>query len=314
MKKIYFFTFIVLIYLAISGNVFSMTRTLKKEPAIVIVAFGTTTKAKATFDFFNEQMMKDLSQKYRHLHIEWAFTSEIIRGITNKRFREKGVKERYKSLLQVLADLEDEGYRKVAIQPLHIFPGQEYHEMIKIIEAFRTLGLRIEYGGTLLHRWEYLEELMPEIEKGFLKVDKGCNILIAHGTPQTFPTSNITYIGLDRNLKNKYKNVFIGSVDGVLTRNEALNKARACKEKRIRMVPFMYVAGDHIMNDIMGTEPDDEGVLSWTMELQKEGFRVDAATFEYKGEKYFKGLGFYKSINHHFIHQLEESLKRLKKL
>lgn len=289
----------------------AMTRTLQKEPAIVIVAFGTTTRARATFAFFEEQLREELPPEYRHHKIVWAFTSEIVRERANKKFAEAGNPTRYRSLAQVLADLEDEGYRKIALQSLHIFPGQEYEDMQRVIAAFRTLGLRIEHGGALLHKWEWAFEAIDVLAPEFLPPEQGCNVLVSHGSPLTFPGANAAYLGLDRYLRGKYANVIIGGVEGVLTRGEALAAAKAYPVKRVRLIPFMYVAGDHIMNDIMGREADDEGVPSWAMELEQAGLAVDTVHTDYQGQRYFKGLGFYGSINHMFIEQLLDSLKRL---
>lgn len=295
--------------LMVTCNVAAMTRTLKKDPAIVIAAFGTTTKASATYDFIEKQLISTSSlKKYT---INWAFTSEIVRERANNAFAKKGLETRYLSLAQVLANLESEGYRKIVVQPLHIFPGQEYLETEKVVNAFRTLGLRIEFGDTLLHKWEYMFESVEALEEELLQVNQGCNILVAHGTPKTSPGSNATYLGLDRYLSQKYKNVFVGTVDGVLTREQALNKAKTCDPKQVKFIPFMLVAGDHIMNDIMGKESDDEGVLSWSMEMKKAGFSVDSLYTDYDGKKLYKGLGFNKKIVEIFSHQIEKSLERL---
>lgn len=291
----------------------AMTRTIKNEPAIVIAAFGTTTKAQATYDFFQEQLSKDLPAEYRHYRVAWAFTSEIVRERANKKFKAAGINKQYLSLPQTLANLADEGYRKIVIQSLHIFPGQEYEDMEKVIESFRQIGLRIEYGGTLLHEWPWIFEALDLLEKEFLNSDEGSNVLVVHGTPETFPGSNSTYLGLDRYLSRKYSNVFVGGVDGVLTREQALDQAKAYPLKRVRLIPFMYVAGDHIMNDIMGEKADEDGVPSWAMELQQSGVKVETLHTDYQGKDFFKGLGFYEKINQMFIRQLIESLERLEK-
>jgi sirohydrochlorin cobaltochelatase len=296
-----------------TGQSSAMTRTLKDNPAIVIVAFGTTTRANATYSYFEEQLKASLPEMYKNYKIEWAFTSEIVRERANKKFQEKGLAKRYRSLAQTLANLQDEGYRRVALQSLHIFPGQEYEDMQSVIAAFRTLGIRIEYGGTLLHEWPWLYDAVSILEKEFLGREEGCNVLVVHGTPETFPGSNSTYIGLDRYLSRKYTNVFVGGVEGVLTREQALDMVKAYPKKRVRFIPFMYVAGDHIMNDIMGEEADDKGVPSWAMELATAGFNVDTVSVSYREKSFFKGLGFYNEINHIFLEQLFESLKRLEK-
>ncbi|HLC16550.1 MAG TPA: hypothetical protein VJL89_10035, partial [Thermodesulfovibrionia bacterium] len=109
MKKLQSLIMILVIVLFGTDLAQAMTRTLKQEPAIVIVAFGTTTKAQKTYDFFEEQLRKELPAEYGSLKIQWAFTSEIVRERTNKQFKESGSQKRYYSLMQVLANLEDEG-------------------------------------------------------------------------------------------------------------------------------------------------------------------------------------------------------------
>jgi sirohydrochlorin cobaltochelatase len=302
---------LVLAGITLADPAAAMTRTLKKEPALVIVAFGTTTKAQATYDFFEEQLKESLPEQNGHYKIEWAFTSEIVRERANRKFKEKGLAKRYRSLAQTLANLQDEGYRRIALQALHIFPGQEYNDMQMVITAFQTLGLRIESGGTLLHEWSWMFAAIDRLESEFLAPAEGCNVLVAHGTPETFPGSNSTYLGLDRYLSRKYRNVFVGAVAGVLTREQALNQVKDYPVKKVRLIPFMYVAGDHIMNDIMGPEADDEGIPSWAMELEASGFKVESPTETYQGSVLYKGLGFYLEINQLFINQLLESLERI---
>ncbi len=301
----------VLLLIFFAAPVLAMTRTLQKNPAIVIVAFGTTTDARETYDYFENQLKQELPEPWRQATITWAYTSEIVRERANKQFAEKGEPQRYRSLIQVLADLEDQGYRQVAVQSLHIFPGQEYEDVEKEIAAFRGLGLRIEYGGTLLHKWDMLFEAVSAIAPEFLPSAEGCTLLVSHGTPETFSGANSTYLGLDRYLRQKYGQVYAGTVDGILTREQALTQAKTCAPARVRIVPFMYVAGDHIMNDIMNDKVDKEGAFSWSMELQNVGVKVETVSTEYQGRKVFKGLGFYPEINRIFIKQLTESLERL---
>lgn len=301
---------------AFTGNVFAMlkTMTLKKDPAIVIATFGTTTKAQVTYDFFDEQLKKELPAKYRNYEIRWAFTSEIVRERANKKFEKAGIKKRYRSLAQVVSDLEDEGYRKIVVQPLHIFPGIEYESVLGMVEGlrevFKDFNLRIKVGEPLLQYWWDLDEVADVLKADLLTPQEGCNVLASHGTGETAVGSNITYLGLERVLSLKYDNTFLGSVEGITSRESALAKAKACKAKKVKFIPFMYVAGDHIMNDIMGSEPEDDGELSWSLEMQKAGFRTEATTIVYKGKEYFKGLGFYPEVNRIYIKGIVRLLKK----
>ena len=101
-----------------------------------------------------------------------------------------------------LANLEAEGYRKVVVQPLHIFPGQEYDEVTTAIKAFTLLGLRIEQGETLLHEWPLVHKVIDVLEKDFLPESRGCNVIVSHGTPRTFQGANSTYLGLEKYIEH----------------------------------------------------------------------------------------------------------------
>ena len=281
-----------------------LTRTLKDKPAIVLTAFGTSTRAQVTYRVLEEQVR----EAFPDHEIRWAFTSEVIRERVNARWAKEGRKERLLSLQQALSDLEAEGYTKVVVQPLHVFPGEEYEEVLRIVEGFP--GLRIEVGETLLQRWETLFEVVHVISRDFLSPEEGCNVLTAHGTPSTHVGSNITYMGLERHLSKKYPNAFLGAVDGIITREDALTAAKRCPKKRVRFIPFMYVAGDHIMNDIMGEE-EDPREPSWNTEMKRAGFETDVTTVTYNGETYYKGLGFYPEVNEVFIKEIRRALKRL---
>ncbi len=281
-----------------------MTRTLKDKPAIVLTAFGTSTRAEATYKVLEAQVREAFPDN----ELRWAFTSEIIRERVNHRRAKAGKTERLLSLQQALANLEAEGFKKVVVQPIHIFPGEEYEEVLGIVSTFP--GLAIETGETLLQRWETLREVIHVLSADFLPPGEGCNVVVSHGTPSTHIASNITYMGLDRHLLKNFTNVYLGSVEGVVTREDGLDAAKLCAEKRVRFIPLMYVAGDHIMNDIMGEEEDPDDP-SWKTEMEQAGFTTEITTVEHLGEKYYKGLGFFAEVNHVFISDIQRALARL---
>jgi len=311
-KDIMVFTALIVLLSAGTASSMMKSRSIKKEPALVLAAFGTTTRAMVTFDFFEEQLRMALPDKYKDLRIEWAFTSEIVRERANNKFRKAGINRRFRSLAQVVSDLEDEGYRKIFIQPLHIFPGIEYRHLKEMVqgleETFREFYLTIRVGYPLLAHWEWVKEVVDALEPDLLKEDEGCNVLAAHGTWDTSDGANITYLGLEKMLKERYDNVFIGAIEGIPTRTMALDSARRCTKKRIRFIPFMFVAGDHIMNDIMGEEPSKGGEVSWALELKREGFAVEALKIKYKGVELFKSLGLNSRVNEIFINNIIKGL------
>ena len=276
------------------------TRTLAERPAVVIAAFGTSTKAQVTYDVFE----RALREEFPETEIRWAFTSEVIREIVNERWARDGIQKRLSSLQQALADLEAEGFTKVAIQPLHIFPGEEYEEVLSIARGFP--GLKIEIGETLLQRWEGVREVVAAIAAGFLPPEEGANVVVAHGTPTTHSGANIAILGLERHLLRNYPNAYVGTIDGVIAPEEALGPATAHPGKRVRFVPLMYVAGDHVMNDVMG-----EGAESWRSRVEAAGKTAEAPTVELEGKTYYRGLGFLPEVNEIFLREIHRALGRL---
>ena len=305
------FIFFILFFLSNSQGIYAKTllRFMKPTykagpPPIVLVAFGTSTKAQVTFDHIDREIKKAFPDH----EIRWAFTSSIIRKKMNRIYREKGVKKELKSLLQVLADLQAEGYRKVVVQSLHVFPGEEW---VHILHQGEMEGLKISFGEPLFATWEDVNRVLDELEKEIPDPKEGCAVLAGHGTPSTHSApSTAIYLALDRLIHSRFENCFLGSVEGIPSREDALKKAKAYPGKHVRIIPLMLVAGDHVMNDIMGEEPGDEGEPSWAMELKEAGKVVDAPTVSISGSTYFKGLGFYpvtiEIIKEHIEHALRD--------
>jgi len=273
----------------------------KKKPAIVIAAFGTSTKARITYDVFGGQLEKALPG----YEIRWAFTSKIIRKRVNAEKAKQGAVERLHSLQEVLASLEAEGVVKVAVQPLHLFPGFEYNKVLESAKNFPGLG--IGAGETLFQRSDALREIVGLLSKDFLTDEEGVNVLVAHGSPLTQAAANSALLDLNRYVSSSFPNVLLGCIDGVVPKEEAMAKAKAHPGKKVRFIPLMYVAGDHVMNDIMG----EDGRESWRDEAEAAGKTVDAPTVDVNGDKYFRGLGLLPEVNEAIIREIKRVLSIL---
>ena len=301
--------FVMALFLGLTGSSWAgyyqlKTQTLQKKPAIVITAFGTSTKAQVTFDFFEKQLRQELPG----YEIRWAFTSEIIREKMNRIYAQKGLNKRLLSLKEALAQLEANGYRKVVVQPLHIFPGLEYEDVVLTCETFP--GLRIVVGEPLFFRWENVQKVLEVVSQYFYSSKEGYNILIAHGTDVTSNGANITYLGIQWLLDEVYGNVGLGTMEGIPTGESILARAIKFPKKKVRLIPFMYVAGDHVMNDVMG-EDLEEGEKSWRQVLQEAGKEISIVTTEIDGKTFYKGLGLYPEVNEIFIESIKRMLKVL---
>jgi sirohydrochlorin cobaltochelatase len=260
---------------------------LREQPAIIVSAFGSTSKNRAALDMFKQR----LSQNFGDYEVYWAVSSGIIRA------KKGGL-----SLQQALAKAEADGHRRAVVQPLHIFPGTEYQQIIETSEYFP--GLRVFVGETLMHRWDFIIEVLSVVAAEFLDQREGYNILALHGTPLAADPVNTVYLGLERLAADLYPHVMTACVEGVphfpallsAVQRRHIDPAR----RRIRIIPMMYLAGIHVEDDLMGEED------SWKSELQAEGFEVECLTTVHNDETYFKGLAFYPEV----MAQIERRLRR----
>ncbi|MBF0567261.1 MAG: sirohydrochlorin cobaltochelatase [Nitrospirae bacterium] len=263
-------------------------RNLRESPALVIAVFGTTSRGRAVYDIFDS----DVRAHFPETHIMWAYTSEIVREKTGA-----------PGVLQALASLEGQGYRKAVVQPLQIVPGTEYQELMEMCVNFP--GLRIAMGETLLHRWQFVVEVMSVIARDF--IPDGINITVAHGTPLCADPANILYQGLDRYLTQKFQNCFFATIDGMPSLDILLGKiaSAAPQAKRARLIPLLYVSGLHVEKDLLGE------AQSLRAELESLGLEVDYLSVAHEGGSFIKSLGFYEEVRRAFINRIERAFNLL---
>ena len=144
------------------------------KPAIVLAAFGTTTEAFDTYNHF-EQKVKERFPEYE---IRWAFTSHKVR---HKVAKEKG--QKLNDLATTLRELKAAGYTRVAIQSLHIVPGEEWDK--KVVQVSREIpGLKVALGKPLLSSPQDQERVLQTVAQTFPKDLKDTAVvLMAHGSP-----------------------------------------------------------------------------------------------------------------------------------
>jgi sirohydrochlorin cobaltochelatase len=264
---------------------------LKEKPAIIIAAFGSSRRGKIAIELFRQRLTK----RFPDHKIFMAYTSAILR-------RKMGLP----GLHETLAEVEAAGFRKVVVQPLHIFPGTEYQQMAETCAFFP--GLRVFLSETLLQRWDFIKETLQVVEREFLPADQGLNIMALHGTPLAADPVNVTYIGLQQLVTDIYENVMAASIEGIPDFRGVLASIRqqelTGQYKRARIIPMMYLAGLHAEDDLMGE--DD----SWRSHLEDCGFIVDCPMIHYDGSSYFKGLAYYPEVIEFFITRIERAIEQ----
>lgn len=233
------------------------------KKGILVVSFGTTyadtcTKTIAACE-------RAIAQEFPEYQVRRAYTSNMIRRILRER---DGLV--IDSLEEGLEGMVKEGFSQVVIQPLHIIPGEEYHDKIlKQARKFRDSFVKLSIGRPLLFYEDDYYRAAAALKKQLPALDdKKAVLLMGHGTDHP---ANACYAQLQMVLAEEIPHVFIANVEGYPGLRQVIPRLKAAGIAEVTLMPFMLVAGEHARRDMAGEDEE-----SWKSVLVKEGFRVHA--------------------------------------
>lgn len=261
---------------------------MKNKKAILVVSFGTSYKdALKNSIESTENIIKD---KFNDYDIKRAFTSNMI---IRKILKRDNIK--IDTPKEALGKLKKEQYEEIIVQPLHIMFGEEYEKIKTAVKEYKDSFKSIKLGRPLLFKTEdykiavdALKNQMPN------KVENDeAVILMGHGTEHE---ANAAYFQYDYYLKEYLNsNIYIANVEGVPSLDSVIPKLKEKDIKKVLLMPFMLVAGDHAKCDMAGDDED-----SFKNILKSEGFEV---------EIYLKGLGENKEFQNIYVNHIKDSME-----
>ncbi|RKZ45841.1 MAG: hypothetical protein DRR16_03715 [Candidatus Parabeggiatoa sp. nov. 3] len=207
-------------------------------PPIVLVTFGTTVlKARQVYDYID----KCAKARYPKHDIVWGFTSgkirEKLRGMTTH------------SPDETLAQLQAQGWQQAVMQSLHVVPGQEFEKM----RQSKVKGMDIAVGAPLMNSDADIDAVIDILAAEF-QPDR-LNIIVCHGNAK-YAHFNEQNIALAKRLREQFSRVFVGSVEGEVELTAIDSVKKAVTDGKVHFIPLMMVAGDHILNDVLGDDED----------------------------------------------------------
>ncbi len=249
------------------------------QVAIVLTAFGTTTRALQTYNFMNHI----IRQEFRGHEIHWAFSSRMVKD----RLKEsKGFEVRHPH--QVLQDLHDRGHGWAVVQSLHLLCG---HEFYRLLAEVAPLAIRTSIGLPLLSSYEDYQRLGRALGRKADSNQQEALVLVGHGTDHP---SWSAYPALENILRRKYDpGIYVGVVEGYPTREQVVREVVRAGFRRVRLVPLMLVAGVHFIEDLR------DGPDSWAAAFQNAGLKVEVEP---------EGLGMRKEVVQIFVDHIREAL------
>lgn len=253
--------------------------------AVLAVSFGTSHLD--TLEKTIVPIERALAERLPERTLRRAFTSGIIRKKLEGR---DGLL--IDSVDRALERLAAEGFDDVTVQPTHILNGDEYDKLLRQAQPFREKFARLAFGRPLLTDLDdYRETAGALLAHLPPSVGDTALVLMGHGTEHA---ANPAYCQLEYLLHDLGRgDVLMGTVEGYPGFREVLRRLEERPEvKKIRLYPFMIVAGDHAKNDLAGEDPD-----SWKSLLEEKGYGVSAV---------LAGLGEYPEIRDIFArHSVE---------
>lgn len=254
------------------------------EKGILVVSFGTSHLD--TMEKTISVIEREISERFQEYRVYRAFTSGmIIRKL--KRTENLAVD----TVQEALNRMKEDGIEDVIVQPTHIINGVEYDRMMKDLMENMFLFRRIRVGKPLLSSVDDYKKSIHAVMAETQLEDDEMLVLMGHGTDHhansAYPTLEYTFHALG------YNQVLVGTVESFPELKNVMAKLEISGKKKVVLMPFMLVAGDHAKNDMAGEED------SWKSELEDAGYEVRVI---------MKGLGEFEGIRKIFTEHLEEEI------
>lgn len=287
--------------------------------AIVLTAFGTSYP-EALSSILN--IKSRVEKAFPGIPVRLAFTSNIIRDIWQERQEDpawqkdnSGIPKTVlyvKTPLATIADLQNEGYRNITVQPLHVFAGEQFHDTMTLVRRlasirtmkpkfspFECLSLGRPALGMPGDRHPYIEDIDTAVRALKSDVDEARKMdaaLVYMGHGNDFFSTGI-YAEFQKAMKQEYGwPVVVGCVEGFPAFDDVLNALKTSGKKNVLMKPFMVVAGDHASNDMAGEEDD-----AWKVMLAREGYTVKTE---------LRGLGSVNAWADIYVSHLKDAIRK----
>ncbi len=258
---------------------------MTEKRGILVVSFGTT-HGRAGEEAI-DALERELAQSFPDRELRRAFTSSIVR----KRLAERGIL--IPGVPEALESFRKEGYTHIWIQPTHLIPGVEYDRLRQQAEAWREQFAFLKVGEPLLLQEEDYDRVVALMQDRFRPDGDEVCIFMGHGT---YHTANRAYEKIEKRLeKEPGRRFFMATVEGIPSLEEILDGfAGDTGIRKIKLVPFMLVAGEHALHDMAGVDAQ-----SFASICKARGYETQCV---------LHGMGAYPEIRRLYVRKLKKCL------
>ena len=234
----------------------------KSDKVLLAVSFGTSYNDNR--DLSIGGIEKALTEAYPDYEVRRAFTAQTIIDILEERdnIQIDNVQE---AMQRLVAD----GVKEVVVQPTTILNGYEYGDVIKEVAPYEDIFESFTIGEPLLtsdQDFADVAKAVTDATKQYVD-DETAIVYMGHGTEA--PSNSVYTKMQDVLTEGGFTNYFVGTVEAEPSLEDMLEAVKAGNFKKVVLIPFMIVAGDHANNDMAGDEED-----SWKTAFTEAGFEV----------------------------------------
>ncbi len=255
---------------------------MKHRKGILVVSIGTSHMD--TLENAIGAIERTVAERFPEYRVYRAFTSRMI---IQKLKRAKGIG--IQTVPEALERMSADGVETVLVQPTHIINGIENDSMLEEVLEHARHFQRVRVGKPLLSSPDDYKKVVHAVMEEVGLTAGEALVLMGHGTRHyansAYPTLEYTFHLLG------YQQVLVGTMEGFPSLSDVMGKLAMSDCRKVRLMPFMVVAGGHAKRDMAG----EEG--SWKCELEEAGYEVDVLA---------KGLGELEGIRRIFLEHLEE--------
>lgn len=228
---------------------------MKKHP-ILLTAFGTATRAMASYQFLQRHIVKHFPGH----EILWTVSSTQIQELARKRHQVI-----WQTPQEALFELAAKGHSWAVVQSTHLACGHEFH---RLLAWSRHSSVRTSIGLPLLTEPDDFDQLCTCIGRRYTRQNDCAVILAGHGTDHpawmVFPL-------LESILKQRFgTRMHVGVIEGHPSAEEIANRVLGSGFEKALLVPLTMVAGHHFERDLAGNDPN-----TWKSRLESRGLSVE---------------------------------------
>lgn len=261
MKRFCFYTSVLLVvcFLLITSPALLFAKELT-----ILAAFGTSDKEAAK----SLTAVQSAYEKQGNTVI-WAYSSNKIRAKLNKE------KQVVYSITEALDYAVQNDYKDIKIQSLHVVPAEEYMKICRLISRYMERNAQkfdsVTMGHPLLSSKQDLDKTIQAVLYALPseRTKNDAVILMGHGNNRG--TGDLSLLAAAHEFHKADPMLWLAAVEGTLAFDNILAELKKTNAKRVWLMPFMIVAGDHAKNDMAGDDED-----SWKTILTQNGYEVHA--------------------------------------